>query len=103
MKKVYIFSGLIFFVINTNVMAQRWTVRYNGTGNGIDAIKAMLVDMLGMYISQVPLTAVQIVMITLPLSTTRTGCDNGLRGTMVLGVAVMCLLPSSWMESGTFT
>ena len=47
MKKVYIFSGLLFFVINTNVMAQRWTVRYNGTGNGIDAIKAMLVDNAG--------------------------------------------------------
>src|SRR6476659_416974 len=47
MKKLYIFSGLVFFVINTNVSAQRWVVRYNGTGNGIDAIKGMVVDNSG--------------------------------------------------------
>ncbi|HEV8505133.1 MAG TPA: SBBP repeat-containing protein, partial [Chitinophagaceae bacterium] len=47
MKKLYIFPGLLFFVINTNVMAQRWTVRYNGTGNAIDAIKGMVVDNTG--------------------------------------------------------
>src|SRR4030095_2748076 len=46
MKKLYILSGLLF-VISTNVIAQRWTVRYNGTGNGIDAIKGMVADYAG--------------------------------------------------------
>ena len=47
MKKLYIFSGLILFVFSTNVFAQRWIVRYNGTGNAIDAIKGMSVDNSG--------------------------------------------------------
>jgi len=47
MKKIYIFSGLVLIVINTNVFAQRWVVRYNGTGNAIDAIKGMVVDNSG--------------------------------------------------------
>jgi uncharacterized delta-60 repeat protein len=47
MKKLYIFSGLVLFVINTNVFAQRWVVRYNGTGNAIDAIKGTVVDNSG--------------------------------------------------------
>src|SRR5678815_3443152 len=37
----------MLFVINTNVFAQRWVVRYNGTGNAIDAIKGMVVDNSG--------------------------------------------------------
>ena len=47
MKKLYIFTGLVLLVINTNVFAQRWVVRYNGTGNAIDAIKGMVVDNSG--------------------------------------------------------
>src|SRR6478672_9092372 len=47
MKKLYIFLVLILLVINTNVFGQRWTVRYNGTGNAIDAIKGMVVDNSG--------------------------------------------------------
>ena len=47
MKKLYFFSWLMLFVINTNVFAQRWVVRYNGTGNAIDAIKGMVVDNSG--------------------------------------------------------
>src|SRR5262245_37005131 len=47
MKKLYFFSVLILLVISTNVFAQRWTVRFNGTGNGIDAIKGMVVDNSG--------------------------------------------------------
>jgi hypothetical protein len=47
MKKLYIFSFFVLFVINTNLFAQRWTVRYNGTGNAIDAIKGMVVDNSG--------------------------------------------------------
>src|SRR5262245_54873218 len=47
MKKLYIFSGFLFLLINTNIVAQRWTVRYNGTGNGIDAIKGMVTDNAG--------------------------------------------------------
>jgi uncharacterized delta-60 repeat protein len=47
MKKLYIFSGLVLFLISTNVFAQQWAVRYNGTGNAVDAIKGMVVDNSG--------------------------------------------------------
>jgi uncharacterized delta-60 repeat protein len=47
MKKLYIFSILALLIISTNVLAQQWVVRYNGTGNGIDAIKGMVVDNSG--------------------------------------------------------
>ncbi len=47
MKKLYIFPALVFLIITTNVFAQRWTVRYNGTGNSIDAVKGTIVDNSG--------------------------------------------------------
>jgi uncharacterized delta-60 repeat protein len=47
MKKLYIFLGLALFLISTNVFAQQWVARYNGTGNSVDAIKGMVVDNSG--------------------------------------------------------
>src|SRR6266498_2680668 len=47
MKKLYILLGMVLLMCKTSIFAQQWIVRYNGTGNAIDAIKGMAVDNSG--------------------------------------------------------
>ena len=46
MKKILLFTTLLIPIFNS-ILAQQFTARYNGTGNGIDAVKAMVVDNAG--------------------------------------------------------
>ena len=47
MKKLYFLSFLTLLFLPTLLIAQQWVNRVNGTGNGMDAITAMVVDKAG--------------------------------------------------------
>ena len=47
MKKIFILSCASIIALSINVKAQQWVTRYNGTGNGIDAVKGMMLDNAG--------------------------------------------------------
>ena len=47
MKKLYVLSCATLLFSQTMVSAQQWVKRVNGTGNGVDAITAMVVDKSG--------------------------------------------------------
>ncbi len=47
MKKLYFLSFLTLLFLPTFMIAQQWVNRVNGTGNGMDAITAMVVDKAG--------------------------------------------------------
>ena len=47
MKKLFLLSATTLFAFSTALFAQQFTVRYNGTGNAIDAVKAMVIDNAG--------------------------------------------------------
>ena len=45
MKKIFFYATTL--LVCNNLFAQQFIDRYNGTGNGIDAVKAMYVDNAG--------------------------------------------------------
>jgi len=47
MKKYFGLLLLIHLLFNTFISAQLWTIRYNGSGNGDDAVKALVTDNSG--------------------------------------------------------
>ena len=47
MKKLYFLSCATLLFSTSTIFAQQWVNRVNGTGNGMDAITAMVVDKAG--------------------------------------------------------